>query len=97
MLKIYRNLRDLLNFTAVKTMRISYIIFCMYFTFYPFYMWTGIAQSVYTRYDLERTGIESQWGGQDFPHQSRAAEGSTHPSVQWVSGLSRGKTAGAWS
>jgi hypothetical protein len=35
-------------------------------------------------------GIESQCG-RDFPHLSRPALGPTHPPVQWVPGLSRGR------
>ena len=38
-----------------------------------------------------RFGIESRWGGGDFPHLSRPVLGSTQPPVQWVPGLSRGK------
>jgi hypothetical protein len=41
-----------------------------------------------------QTGIEFRWG-LNSPHPCRPALGPTHPSVQWVSGLSsRGKQAG---
>ena len=42
-----------------------------------------------TRYWLNGLGIESR-RGQDFPYLSRPALWPTHPSIQWVPGLSRG-------
>ena len=50
---------------------------------------------IVTRYGLDVPGIQSQWE-RDFPHLSRPALGTTHPPVQWVPGLSRGKAAGTW-
>ena len=44
-----------------------------------------------TGYVLDGPGIESRWGGPDFPHLFRPALGLTQPPVQWVPGLSRGK------
>jgi hypothetical protein len=44
-----------------------------------------------TRYSLDGPEIESRWG-RDFPHTSRPALGHNQPPVQWVPGLSRGKT-----
>jgi len=39
--------------------------------------------------------FESRWG-REFPHLSRPALGHTHPLIQWVPSLSRGKAAGGW-
>ena len=43
-----------------------------------------------TRYGLDGPGIESRWGGGDFPHPSRPAMGSTQPPIRRVPGLSWG-------
>jgi hypothetical protein len=50
----------------------------------------GSSVSIATGYGLDGPRIESRWG-RDFPHLSRLALGPTHPPVQWVPGLSRGK------
>ena len=52
------------------------------------------AVGIATRYDLDGPEIESRWG-RDFPHLSIPALGPTHPPIQWLPGLSRGKAAGA--
>jgi hypothetical protein len=49
----------------------------------------GSVVGIANGYGLDGPGIESRWG-QDFPHLSRPALGSTQPPVQWVPGLSRG-------
>ena len=59
---------------------------------YTWYFFKGRDSSVgiATRYGLDGPGIESRWGGPDFPHPSRPALVPTQPPVQWVPGLSRG-------
>jgi hypothetical protein len=52
------------------------------------------AVGVATRYGMDGPGIDSRCG-RDFLHPSRPALGPTQPPIQWVPGLSRGKTAGA--
>ena len=51
---------------------------------------SGSAVGIATAYGLDGPGIESRWG-RDFPHLFRPALRPTHPPVQWVRGLSRGK------
>ena len=48
-----------------------------------------------TCYGLDGPGIES-WLGRYFSHPSRPAVGPTQPPIQWVPGLTGGRTAGAW-
>ena len=68
----------------------------------PIYLYTYInsgsrdsSVGIATRYELDGPGIESRWG-RNFPHSSRQALRPTQPPIQWLSGLSRGKAAGAW-
>ena len=37
-----------------------------------------------TRYGLDGPGIESRWGGRDFPHPSTPALRPTQAPIQWV-------------
>ena len=53
------------------------------------------AVGIVTRYELYGPGIESRWGGRDFPHPSRPALG---PSLLYKGYrvYPGGKAAGAW-
>ena len=46
-------------------------------------------------YVLEVAGIESLWT-RDFPQPSRPALGLTQPTLNCVTGLSRGRADGTW-
>ena len=50
----------------------------------------GSSVGIATGYGLDGPGIESRWGGRDFPHLFRPALGPTQPPVQWALGVSRG-------
>jgi hypothetical protein len=54
-----------------------------------FVMCRDSSVGIANRYWLDGSGIESRWG-RDFPHPSRPALGPTQPTLQWVTGLSRG-------
>jgi hypothetical protein len=56
-----------------------------------FYCGPGSSVGIATGYGLDGPGIESWWG-RDFSHTSRPALGRTQPPVQWVPGISRGKS-----
>ena len=62
-------------------------VFCIMYVLYG----EGRDSSVGTAtgYGLDDPGFESRCG-RDFTHPSRPAEGPTQPSIQWVSGISRG-------
>jgi hypothetical protein len=55
----------------------------------------GSSVGIAAGYGLNGPGIETWWG-RDFSHTSTPALGYIQPPVQWVLGLSRGKSAGAW-
>ena len=59
---------------------------------YWVYKGPGSSVGIVTGYGLDGPGIESRWGGRDFPHMSKPAPGPTQPPVQGVPGLSRGYT-----
>ena len=50
----------------------------------------GSVVGIAIAYGLEGPGIESRWGGRDFPHLSRPALRPPQPPVQLVPGLSQG-------
>jgi hypothetical protein len=50
---------------------------------------------IVTRYGLDSTGIETQWG-RDLPHPSRLALWPTQHSMHWYRVFSGDKAAGTW-
>jgi hypothetical protein len=45
----------------------------------PIHVRPGSSVGIATRYGLNGPGIESRWGGRNFPHLSRPALGPTQP------------------
>jgi hypothetical protein len=58
---------------------INNLLYCSLLHYGP-----GSSVCIATGYGLDGPGIESRWGGQDFPHLSRPALGPNQLPVQWV-------------
>jgi hypothetical protein len=73
-------------------------LFCVFFGSYSQFIESQDSSvGIDARYGLDFPGIESRWGGRDFPHPPILTPGPTQPPVQGVQALfPRGKAACPW-
>ena len=82
---------DISSYSKIHLYKVSEML--LQAQFYP----VGRVSSVgiATGYRMNGTVIESRWG-RNISHPSRPALGPTQVPIQWATGLSQGKAAGAW-